>query len=123
MITPADHKLIFLVTGSSGRQHGYEDHWSEDGSTFFYFGEGQVGDMKFTKGNLALREHVTHGEDVHLFEEVPTKKGYLRYRGQMVCTGSDFSRRSRHKTKHAKGDSFRTGSPRIVLDGARREVT
>lgn len=45
--------------------------------------------MKFTKGNLALREHVTHGEDVHLFEEVPTKKGYLRYRGQMVCTGFD----------------------------------
>ena len=41
MITPADHKLVFLVTGSSGRQHGYEDHWSEDGSTFFYFGEGQ----------------------------------------------------------------------------------
>jgi 5-methylcytosine-specific restriction protein A len=89
MITPADHKLIFLVTGSSGRQHGYEDRWSEDGSTFFYFGEGQAGDMKFTKGNLALRDHVSHGEDVHLFEEVPTKKGYLRYRGQMVCTGLD----------------------------------
>ena len=87
MITPADHKLVFLVTGSSGRQHGYEDHWSEDGSTFFYFGEGQTGDMKFTKGNLALRDHVLHGEDVHLFEEVSTKRGYLRYRGQMVCTG------------------------------------
>jgi len=87
MITPADHKLVFLVTGSSGRPHGYEDHWSEDGSTFFYFGEGQTGDMKFTKGNLALRDHVLHGEGVHLFEEVPTKRGYLRYRGQMVCTG------------------------------------
>jgi len=89
MVTPADHKLIFLVTGSSGRQHGYEDRWSEDGSTFFYFGEGQTGDMKFTKGNLALRDHVSYGEDVHLFEEVPTKKGYLRYRAQMVCSGFD----------------------------------
>lgn len=87
MITPADHKLVFLVTGSSGRQHGYEDHWAEDGSTFFYFGEGQEGDMRFTKGNLALRDHVSRGEDVHLFEEVPSKQGYLRYRGQMVCTG------------------------------------
>jgi 5-methylcytosine-specific restriction protein A len=89
MITPADHNLIFLVTGTSGRQHGYEDRWSDDGSTFFYFGEGQGGDMKFTKGNLALRDHVLHGEDVHVFEEVPAKRGYLRYRGQMVCTGFD----------------------------------
>lgn len=89
MITPANHKLIFLVTGSSGRQHGYEDHWSDDGSTFFYFGEGQTGDMKFTKGNLALRDHASNGEDVHLFEEVPSRTGYLRYRGQMVCTGFD----------------------------------
>jgi 5-methylcytosine-specific restriction protein A len=88
MITPARHNLIFLVTGNSGRVHGYEDHWSEDGQTFFYFGEGQVGDMKFTKGNLALRDHVSRGEDVHLFEEAPEKSGYLRYRGQMVCTGS-----------------------------------
>lgn len=87
MITPADHKLIFLVTGNAGRQHGYEDHWSEDGSTFFYFGEGQTGDMKFTKGNLALRDHVANGEDVYLFEEVPAKRGYLRYRNQMVCSG------------------------------------
>jgi 5-methylcytosine-specific restriction protein A len=87
MITPAQHRLIFLVTGSSGRQHGYEDHWSDDGLTFFYFGEGQTGEMKFTKGNLALRDHVLQGEDVHLFEEVPGKRGYLRYKGQMVCTG------------------------------------
>jgi 5-methylcytosine-specific restriction protein A len=88
MITPANHKLIFLVTGNSGRQHGYGDHWAEDGSTFFYFGEGQTGDMKFTKGNLALRDHVMNGEDVHLFEEVPANPGYLQYRGQMVCCGS-----------------------------------
>src|SRR5262249_52775041 len=25
-------------------------------------------------------------EDVHLFEEVPTRSGYLRYKGQMICT-------------------------------------
>jgi 5-methylcytosine-specific restriction protein A len=90
MITPAQHRLIFLVTGNSGRQHGYEDRWSDDGATFFYYGEGQIGDMKFTKGNLALRDHVKSGEDVHLFEEVPRKSGYLRYKGQMVCTGQDW---------------------------------
>jgi len=87
MITPAEYDSIFLVSGSSGRQHGYEDRWSEDGRTFFYFGEGQRGDMKFIKANLALRDHVLNGEDVLLFEEVQNKKGYLRYRGQMVCVG------------------------------------
>jgi 5-methylcytosine-specific restriction enzyme A len=89
MITPAAHSLIFLASGNSGRQHGYEDHWSDDGTTFFYFGEGQLGDMRFIKANLALRDHSTNGEDVHLFEEVPSKSGYLRYRGQMVCTGHE----------------------------------
>jgi 5-methylcytosine-specific restriction protein A len=90
MMTPGKHNLIFLVTGSSGRQHGYEDRWSDDGKTFFYYGEGQLGDMRFIKANLALRDHSTNGEDVHLFEEVPSKSGYLRYRGQMVCTGCDW---------------------------------
>jgi 5-methylcytosine-specific restriction enzyme A len=90
MITPADYNLIFLVTGSSGRQHGYEDHWSEDGTTFFYYGEGQIGDMRFIKANLALRDHSMNGEDVHLFEEVPKRSGYIQYKGQMVCTGHDW---------------------------------
>jgi len=90
MITPARHNLIFLVTGNSGRAYGYEDRWSDDGTTFFYFGEGQSGDMKFTKGNLALRDHTLRGEDVHLFEEATEKSGCLRYKGQVVCTGFTF---------------------------------
>lgn len=40
MFTPAPHNLIFLVTGNFGKQDGYEDHWSDDGTTFFYYGEG-----------------------------------------------------------------------------------
>ena len=90
MITPAKHNLIFLVTGNSGRQHGYEDCWSEDGGTLFYYGEGQLGDMRFIKANAALRDHSLNGEDVHLFEEVPSKSGYLRYKGQMICTGYEW---------------------------------
>ena len=90
MMTPAKHNLIFLVTGNSGRQHGYEDRWSDDGGTFFYYGEGQVGDMKFIKANAALRDHSTNGEDVHIFEEVPAKGGYLRYKCQMICTGYEW---------------------------------
>src|SRR3954471_22536006 len=43
IITPSKYPLIFAITGASGRQHGYEDRWVDDGS-FRYFGEGQVGD-------------------------------------------------------------------------------
>jgi 5-methylcytosine-specific restriction protein A len=84
MITPAAHNLVLLVTGDSGRQHGYEDKWSDDGNAFLYYGEGQIGDMQFTKGNLALRDHSANGKDVHLFKAVPRKKGWLEYVGQMV---------------------------------------
>ena len=118
MITPSRHGLIFLVTGSSGRQHGYEDRWSEDGATFFYFGMGQSGDMKFEKGNLALRDHVVQGEDVHLFEDAPAKGGYVRYKGQMVCTGFSYvdAPDTEHKMRKAilfelvPLEAFETGS-------------
>jgi 5-methylcytosine-specific restriction protein A len=117
MMTPAQHNLIFLVTGSSGRQHGYEDHWDGDGSTFFYFGEGQVGDMKFTKANLALRDHSTNGEDVYLFEEVPNRRGYLRYKRQVVCTGYEWVDAPDTKQNVRKAILFEL-VPLASLDGA-----
>ena len=89
IITPANHPLILIVSGNSGRQHGYEDQWSDDG-IFFYYGEGQRGDMQFIKGNRAVRDHAANGEDVYLFEEVPKRDGFLRCRGQVVCTGSSW---------------------------------
>ncbi len=60
---------IFIFTGSGGKQHGYKDAW-ENLNVFSYTGEGQVGDMKFTKGNLALKEHLNSGKRVFLFEYV-----------------------------------------------------
>ena len=38
-----------------------------------YTGEGKVGDMTFTKGNKAIRNHVENGKELLLFESV--KKG------------------------------------------------
>jgi len=89
IITPAEHNIVLLVTGHSGHQHGYEDKWSEDGSAFLYYGEGQIGEMQFTKGNLAVRDHSANGKDVHLFKAVSGKKGWLQYVGQMVSAGYD----------------------------------
>jgi 5-methylcytosine-specific restriction protein A len=41
--------------------------------------------MSFVRGNLAIRDHLSIGEDLHLFEYVG--RGKVRYIGQMVCTG------------------------------------
>ena len=38
------HPVIFLFTGEQGEQYGYSDEFQTDG-TYWYTGEGQVGDM------------------------------------------------------------------------------
>jgi 5-methylcytosine-specific restriction protein A len=88
--TPAESSYIFLFTGSSGEQHGYRDRWNEDG-VFLYSGEGQTGDMQFTRGNLAIRDHVTDGRDLHLFKSLGKGEG-CRYLGRFNCVGWEFDR-------------------------------
>lgn len=82
--TPAKYPFVLLFTGDSGEQFGYRDEWLPDG-TFRYTGEGQVGDMRMTGGNRAIRDHALDGKDLLLFEK--TEKAYVKYVGQMVCTG------------------------------------
>jgi 5-methylcytosine-specific restriction protein A len=79
--TPSRYPFVLLFTGESGEQHGYADGWSTDG-LFLYT---EQGDMAFVRGNAAIRDHIDEGKDLHLFAQV--KKGYVRYLGQMVCTG------------------------------------
>jgi 5-methylcytosine-specific restriction protein A len=86
-ITPSQHPLIFAITGASGRQHGYEDRWVEDGE-FRYFGEGQIGDMKSERGNNAIRDHATDGKELLLFEV--QKAGGLQFRGPFDCAGYSY---------------------------------
>jgi len=82
--TPAKQPFILLFTGEQGEQYGYRDGWTEDG-VFLYTGEGQVGDMTFARGNLAILQHADEGKDLHLFKYVG--RGTVQYVGQMVCTG------------------------------------
>lgn len=85
ILTPREAPLVIVVTGDKGQKFGYDDYWDADG-VFHYFGAGQVGDMVFERGNIALRDHAAGGEDIHLFEQQP---GGLRYCGQLVCAGYD----------------------------------
>lgn len=72
----ANHPYIFIFSGKSGHQHGYEDGW-DNPKVFSYTGEGQAGDMEFTRGNLALHDHKQNGKRVFLFESA--SKGYVKF--------------------------------------------
>jgi hypothetical protein len=80
--TPAKAPFIFLITGDSGKRHGYSDEWTEDG-VFLYTGEGQRGDMRFVGGNRAIRDHLKNGKALQVFEQDKKDKRFLRYLGEM----------------------------------------
>ena len=83
--TPREAPFIFLFTGKAGGQFGYSDGPQEDG-TFAYTGEGQHGDMEFTRGNRAIRDHVRDAKDLLLFEEA-RQSGKYRFLGCYGCGG------------------------------------
>jgi len=81
------YPYIFIFSGKSGNQHGYKDGW-DNPNVFSYTGEGQSGDMKFTKGNLALRNHIQNGKRVFLFES--QTKGYVKFVGEIEFFDADY---------------------------------
>ena len=82
--TPADEPVLMLFTGNAGMQHGYTDGWTDD-DIFEYYGEGQIGDMEFIRGNRAIRGHVENGKSLLLFQSV--RKAFVRFVGEMTYVG------------------------------------
>jgi 5-methylcytosine-specific restriction protein A len=60
----------------------------ENENVFSYTGEGQSGNMEFTRGNLAIRDHVKNGKRVFLFEQ--TRKGYVQYISELTFFDCDY---------------------------------
>ncbi len=60
--TPSNHKIVLLFSSDAGEAHGYRDGWDRESGHFLYSGEGQRGDMTFTRGNKAVRDHVNNGK-------------------------------------------------------------
>ena len=85
----ADHPFVFIFSGSTGESYGYEDGWQEAEQTFLYSGEGQIGDMEFTRGNRALRDHVLNGKKLLLFTALGKGQG-VKFEGEFICGGYDF---------------------------------
>lgn len=83
----ANFPYIFIFSGKTGHQHGYKDGW-DNPNVFSYTGEGQAGDMKFTKGNLALRDHLNNGKRVFLFEN--ERKGYVKFISEVEFFDVDY---------------------------------
>lgn len=97
-----DHPMIFIFTGKSGENYGYEDGW-QDNTTFYYTGEGQVGDQEFKEGNKALRDHLANGKELFLFEK-SDRSGYYELINQFNCTGY-----------HLKNGKDKNGSTREII--------
>lgn len=83
----ANYPYIFIFSGKTGHQHGYKDGW-DNPNVFSYTGEGQAGDMRFTKGNLALRDHIQNGKRVLLFEA--EGKGFVKFICEVEVFDADY---------------------------------
>lgn len=84
--TPSGQPYIFLFSGSTGSRHGYFDYYDEDG-IFHYFGEGQKGDMRMDRGNLAIRDHLRSGKHLLVFKSLGG--GRQRFVGEFVYEDHD----------------------------------
>ena len=88
--TPSKHAMVLVFTSDAGENYGYQDKFRPDG-TFWYTGEGQVGDMEMIRGNAAVRDHAEAGKQLHLFEYV--KRAHVRYIGEAQCVGHHIEER------------------------------
>lgn len=82
--TPAGSPYIILFSSPRGNEYGYKDGWDNNGF-YRYTGEGQTGDMTFTRGNKAIRDHVKDGKVLLLFET--TENDLRRFVGTMAYVG------------------------------------
>jgi 5-methylcytosine-specific restriction protein A len=80
----ASHPFIFLFTGDSGKSYGYEDGWQPEEGVFLYTGQGQAGDMEFSRGNKAIRDHVKDGKQLLLFKALG-KGRPVEFMGEFEC--------------------------------------
>lgn len=99
--TPKDHPYVIAFTGEAGKAHGYDDDWDDD-HVLHYYGEGQSGDMQYTGGNRAIRDHQADGNKLILFQMMGHGKPY-RYLGEFLCIGS-----------YAKPDTQATRGPNRI---------
>ena len=84
----SSYPIIFIFSGNSGGQFGYEDGWDSE-NIFRYSGEGQVGDMEFTRGNRSILNHKKDGKNIYLFEKT-SNSGFWEFIDELVYISYDY---------------------------------
>ena len=84
----AKFPVIFIFSNDAGHEFGYEDGWTDDG-LFLYTGDGQIGDMKFIRGNKAIRDHINDRKTIWLFTKTKNDKTMVKCHGELRLV--DFS--------------------------------
>lgn len=89
--TPVHAPAIFIFTGETGAQHGYEDKFLPDGS-FRFTGQGQAGDMRMESGNRAIRDHAVAGKDLLVFGATGKSRPYT-FIDAFTCASWEYATR------------------------------
>lgn len=66
--------VVLLFHTKEPSQQFYKDGFDKDG-IYWYSGEGTRGDMNWTPANRAIRDHMSEGKDLLLFERVQRVNG------------------------------------------------
>ena len=78
IVTSSQEPVVLLFHTEEPSQQYYRDGFDKEG-VYWYSGEGTRGDMKWTRANLAIREHMGEGRDLLLFERVQRRGGLWRF--------------------------------------------
>lgn len=101
--TPTKFKYIFIFSNKSGKTYGYEDGWYAD-NTFYYTGQGQIGDMQFVRGNKEILNQRENGKEILLFSE--TKKSYYKYSAKLNFVDYNFIQTKDRNKQNRKAIQF-----------------
>jgi len=97
--------IIFIFSGKTGKQHGYEDGWDDD-NYFWYSGEGQIGDMTFDYGNKILLNHQNLGKKIFLFEN-SNQSGYWTFIDELKLVNYEYYMCPDREGNQRKGIKFK----------------
>ena len=109
--TPKNHPYIFIISSKRGKDHGYVDGWIDENKYFLYTGEGQIGDMEFKGGNMAIRDHYENEKRILLFQE--TKKTFIEFKEELELIDYSFIQTLDSENKNRKAIQFKFAAENI----------
>jgi 5-methylcytosine-specific restriction protein A len=101
--TKEDAVLLFHTKEEA--QQFYGDGWDED-DLYWYSGEGVLGDMRWTRANVAIRDHGDSGAELLLFERAQRTDGLWRLLHRMRYVAHKYAKRPDKSGRERKAIIF-----------------